>query len=370
VKPRPPRLVAVASARAAALDAVPDTTLEWLQSPENPAVAVLTRRALLGLPDDAATATLWAHRNEYAPVSGILAAIREDGSWDTPARDYQKYGGSLWQIHFLGELHASGEDERVARAAKYARRRQLDDGSWSATNARADGSIACLTANVGRAMARLAGPDDPAVAAAVGYCTRLFAELGEVNCRSGSGYQLNGYCHMLAPKLLLFLGEIGEERWPDGARDLRDECVARLRVKAVFRCLPEESREFQDRLWSMPPSERHGLRERFLAEHPVLHYKEKPGWMRFGFPLSYNSDALEALVALAGVGEPFREEYRDALDLVRVTADREWRWTLRNTFNGKMVADVESKGAPSRWLTLRALAVLEHFGRSGYASVT
>ena len=37
------------------------------------------------------------------------------------------------------------------------------------------------------------------------------------------------------------------------------------------------------------------------------------------------------------------------------------RWTLRNSLNGKMVADVDTKGAPSKWLTLRALQALSHF---------
>jgi hypothetical protein len=37
------------------------------------------------------------------------------------------------------------------------------------------------------------------------------------------------------------------------------------------------------------------------------------------------------------------------------------RWTMRSSHNGKMIADVETKGAPSKWLTLRALQVLSHF---------
>jgi len=37
------------------------------------------------------------------------------------------------------------------------------------------------------------------------------------------------------------------------------------------------------------------------------------------------------------------------------------RWKLRTSFNGKMLADVESKGQPSRWVTLRALTALKAF---------
>ncbi len=336
---------------------VPDATVEWLLGEDNPAVAVLTRRNLLGESDSAETRALWTQRNEYPAVVGILAAMRDDGSWDVPSRDYQKYRGTLWQMVFLGELMADGSDERVRRAADHTFSRQLSDGSWSATG-RADGSIGCLTANVGRGLAALGYERDERVARALGYLVDVYRELGVVNCRQSSGYQLNGYCHMLAPKILLFLGVVPENLWPDGAADLRDACVERLRDKQVLRCLPEESREFQDILWSVPSAERHGLRERFLAEHPTLHYKDKPGWTRFGFPRSYNSDALEALLALAGVGERPREEYHRAIELVRAQADSEMRWAMRNTLNGKMHADVEAKGQPSKWLTLRALRVL------------
>lgn len=38
--------------------------------------------------------------------------------------------------------------------------------------------------------------------------------------------------------------------------------------------------------------ERNGLRERYLPDYPQLHYK--PCWLRFGYRLPYNSEALEA----------------------------------------------------------------------------
>jgi len=322
----------------------------------------MTRRDLLGEADSPELDALWARCNDYEPVAGILSLQDTDGSWAAPARDYNKYGGSLWQVHFLGELHANGDDDRVRQAAGYAFSRQLPDGSWSSTNARPDGSIACLTANVGRALARLGYARDERVVAALGYCVDVFAEIGVVDCRFGRDYTLNGYCHMLAPKELLLLAEVPRDLWPRGAVKLRDACIAALRDKQVSRCLPVEAREFTDRLWSMPAEERRGFRGRFLEEHPTLHYKDKPGWLRFGYPLSYNSDALEALHALTLHGERRRAEYEPALGAVRAAADSQMRWTMRNSFNGKMLADVEEKGRPSRWLTLRALTVLDHFG--------
>jgi hypothetical protein len=340
---------------------IPAETRDWLLSEENPAVAVLTRWELLGEESTRELDALWARRNEYPPVARILDLMADDGSWAPPPRDYAKYGGSLWQIHFLGELSARGDDERVKRAAEYAFSRQLADGSWSCSNARQYGSLPCLTANVGRALARLGYERDERVIAALRHCVALYRELGVIGCRELMGCQLNGYCHMLTPKLLLFLAEVPSDAWPDGAEELRDECIAKLRDTSIFRSLPEEAREFQEAIHKMPAAERLSYRDRFLSEHSPLHYKEKPGWLKFGYPLSYNSDVLEALYALALHGEPMRREYAEAFAIVRDAADEQMRWTLRTTFNGKMLADVEKRGQPSRWLTLRALLVMQHF---------
>lgn len=340
---------------------VPAETLEWLLEPENPVVAVLTRRTLLGDTDDPATEKLWARRRDYAPVAEILRQQREGGSWDELQRDYQKYGGSLWQIVFLGELWADGEDERVRRGADYAFSRQKPNGGWSA-NPKAAYEMPCLTANVGRGLARMGWSRDERIAAAVRSIAEGYEHLGFLGCSDMQPYTLNGYCHMLAPKVLLFLGEVPPELWPDGTVALKNACVEALRDKEVYRSLPEEFKQFQAEIWPLPAAERAAGRERFVAEHSPLTYDDKPGWMRFGFPLSYNSDALEALAALMGVGEKPRAEYEPAIEVVRSTADAQMRWTMRNSFNGKMRANVEAKGKPSKWLTLRALQVLEWAG--------
>jgi hypothetical protein len=73
----------------------PEATLDWLCSEENPAVAALTLRGLLGDTGSPRARRLWAQRNAYGPVSAILGRMRPDGSRDSPGRDYQKYGGKM-----------------------------------------------------------------------------------------------------------------------------------------------------------------------------------------------------------------------------------------------------------------------------------
>lgn len=341
------------------MERVPTTTLDWLTQPDNPAVAALARKTLLDQPNDAVE-ELWSRRNEYKPVAAILAAQESDGSWAPPSKDYKKYEGSLWQIHFLGELMADGSDERVRRGAEYAFSRQRPSGLWSC-NGTDSAAIPCLTANVGRALARMGYARDERIVAALERIIADTEEQGYLGCPSGVTITLNGYCHMLAPKILLFLSEVPSDLWPKGAKKLRDECVTALRSKEIYRSLPRESKEFQEVIWEAPASRRPDARAQFIAEHPELHYSDKPGWLRFGFPLSYNSDALEALHALAAVGESRREEYEPALDVVRSEADDQMRWRMRHSLNGRMLADVERKLMPSKWITLRALQAIRYF---------
>ncbi len=76
----------------------------------------------------------------------------------------------------------------------------------------------------------------------------------------------------------------------------------------------------------------------------------------------WQTDVLEILGILAKLGmlaEGVRDERTDeALDLVRSRQDARGRWKLQSTMNGKFVVDIETKGQPSRWVTLRALQVL------------
>ncbi len=48
----------------------------------------------------------------------------------------------------------------------------------------------------------------------------------------------------------------------------------------------------------------------------------------------------------------------EALALVAAKQDAKGRWKLESTFNDRFFADIEEKGRPSRWITLRALQVL------------
>jgi hypothetical protein len=86
----------------------------------------------------------------------------------------------------------------------------------------------------------------------------------------------------------------------------------------------------------------------------------KPGWLRLGFPLMYQTDVLELLGILTSLGCK-DERLQEAVDLVLSKQDEKGMWKLENTFNGRFQTSIEQKGDSSKWVTLNALKALKNF---------
>ncbi len=54
----------------------------------------------------------------------------------------------------------------------------------------------------------------------------------------------------------------------------------------------------------------------------------------------------------------------NALRLILSKQDAQGRWRLENALTGKMWADVEQKGKPGKWVTLRAQRVLKRVAQT------
>jgi hypothetical protein len=88
--------------------------------------------------------------------------------------------------------------------------------------------------------------------------------------------------------------------------------------------------------------------------------KEKVGWTRFGFPLFYTSDTLEVMDTLTRLGIK-DSRMHPGIVLIESLRGEDGKWILRNTFNGKMICDIDVKNQASKWITLRALRVLKSY---------
>ena len=84
--------------------------------------------------------------------------------------------------------------------------------------------------------------------------------------------------------------------------------------------------------------------------------------MRFQFPLHYNSDLLEVLWVLAKLEVPLTKEIEIGIAKLLSLQTAQGNWVMKNSLNGKMWVDIEKKGKPSRWLTMKACEVLQFYG--------
>jgi len=101
-------------------------------------------------------------------------------------------------------------------------------------------------------------------------------------------------------------------------------------------------------------------KNRFLRTHPDMKLIEKKGWMKFKFPHSYNSDALDVMHALVSAKIRYDSRMNDALALIKNQAQN-GKWINWQHFRSPMYTSIEEYRQPSKWLTLRALEVLKYY---------
>jgi len=97
------------------------------------------------------------------------------------------------------------------------------------------------------------------------------------------------------------------------------------------------------------------------ARYPMGWGNVKPNgsWFKLGFPSGYVADVLQALEALCEAGAAGDPRLAHAIEWLVAQQGSDGRYVNRYAYAGKMVADIDAQGKPSRWVTLRACAVLK-----------
>ena len=320
-----------------------ERTLPWLLEPdsENPGVRYFALRDLLDRPagDEELTA---AQRAVMAsgPVPAILDAMAPDGYWVKPGGGYSpKYRSTVWQILLLAELGADPADARVRQGCDYVLNHSIaSNGAFAAgSKPSPSGAIHCLNGNLIWALLQLGFVDDPRLHGALAWLAQ--SVVGDPAIRyyaratSGPGFAcgINGGqpCGWGAAKAMRALLAVPADRRTGALQQAIDTGV-----------------EF---LLSRNPAE---------ADYP---YSDKVSstWFKLGFPLSYWSDVLEVVDVLAQAGYGHDPRLADGVQWVLDRQDAEGRWKLGNSLTGKMWQNIERRGKPSKWVTLRALRMLK-----------
>lgn len=321
-----------------------DRTLQWLLEKDNPSVRYFTLTGLLGKPDTDADVISAKHDIMLTgAVPALLSGQAEGGYWGDPDKLYHdKYSGTVWRLLMLAELGADPADGRVRQACEFIFANSQDTESFGFAmnrSAKAGGGrhsevIPCLTGNMVFSLIRLGYLKDIRVQKAIGWiCDYQRADDGITAPPSGWPYDRleacfgRHTCHMGAVKALKALAAIPEGERSGAVNAKLGELMEYLLIHHIYK----KSHE--------------------------LSSISRPGWLKFGFPLMYQTDALEILGMLAALG--CRDSRMDeAIEAVTAKQGKNGRWKLENTFNGKTPIDIESKGEDSKWITLKALKAL------------
>jgi hypothetical protein len=87
---------------------------------------------------------------------------------------------------------------------------------------------------------------------------------------------------------------------------------------------------------------------------------------RFAFPTWWHYDTLRGLEYLRRARVKPDARVAEAIELVESKRDVDGRWKLEVRYPGNMPIEMdESEGRPSRWITLRALRVLDWYSAQG-----
>lgn len=342
-------------------------TLDRLCGRDNPPVRYLTLKNLIGK-NEVTLARERVKINTYSVIRGILKNHKT--FWGKDKHLYRKYKGGYWNLIFLGDLFANGDDKTVLRGVEFI----LSDERWHKQIDECSTTWICLSSNLVRAIANLGYADDPRVLAHTENIAGAIIKHNGIACPV-MDYSLMPQCHMALPKVLMALASYaGKKRVVKQAIMITAE---KLLEKNIYRYVPDsqgrwnENHERLSRKLQMKKSGTKALRtlKEELATHrpkmlkQVRSFKAKAGWLKFGYPLHYNSDILEAMRSLADAGIKYDERMDDALDVIEKSRLADGRWKLAFSLNGKMWIDIEKRGQPSKWVTYHALRALKRYGR-------
>jgi hypothetical protein len=335
-----------------------DTVLDWLLEKSDPGVRFFALRDLLGAPPG--DKDLLAARRatvRHSPVREILEAQDRAGYWVKPGTGYSpKYTATAWQVIFLGQLGADGQDARVRRGADYV----LDHsrttlGGFTAMGGfssapKPAGMVHCLQGNLGASLIELGFGEDPRLKEALDWLARSITGEGVAPAKSKesrrfyrSGNSAPGFC-----------------------------CAANNHKPCAWGAIPA-----LEALSRIPPAARTPVQRRAIragaafllgtdpaaADYP-MGYAQTPNrsWFKFGYPLGYVTDALRNAEVLVSLGQGKDRRLRRLRDLILSKRVSDGRWRLEYSYAGKTWFDLGAKGAPSKWVTLRARRALLGLG--------
>lgn len=319
----------------------PIDPLVWLLEDDNPSARYWALRDLLGKDEDSSEVEDAKQRIMKSKiVTSILNAQSPEGYWVHEEDMYlPKYKATTHQLLILAELGAS-RTPMIEKAIEHVYQFQRNSGHFLTKLPKSEkgrDSVVkdgcCFDGNVLYYLKHFGYLEDPRT-------EKLLEFIYDYYDDENTGWKCRAYpinpdaifpvnCYMGATKILKAFSMIPEEKRSRRMKEIIERETEKILENKVYKYLrnPDGSR------------------------------KDKAGWKRFGFPLFYQADVLEVMVTLTRL-DVHDERMRDAVEIIEASIQKDGRWLLKDSFNGKMWIDIEEKNKPSKWITLRAMYVL------------
>lgn len=338
-----------------------DAMLDWLLEPDNPSVRLLALKHLLDLPvDEPRVQEASAAIVDSPPVRRILSRQNADGSWGNPKNPYlPKYKSSYWTLMLLGHLAVPYGNEQVRRAVDHILTFQQANGGFATYEQ--DNSRVRFEFAVKRELARGRPAPDQAdfMAARLRQMTLSCLTGNVVSALVRLGYGRLPEVARATDWLIEIQNTDGGWLCPYWQAHLRDKHSCFYGTISALEALAEVQRL----LPTVAAGQAADRGAEFLLMHRLYrsdhHHWEpiNPEWLRLSFPWFYGYSILRGLWVLGLLGCRDRRE-GDALAALEQKRTPEGPWILEHSPYGRMAANLEKNGQPSKWATLHALWAL------------
>jgi hypothetical protein len=314
--------------------------LEWLLEHENPSVRYLALTELLDRDKEDGEVVDARQMIADAPyTTQLLEGQTPEGYWGKPERYFRKHTGTAWRWLMLHELGFDPRHPQMRQAGEFlldiaTNEEQGGFGSQPGLN-----PVPCYNGWLLWGLHRSGYGDDPRVQRGVRWVVETMRY------------------------------DDGDEQVPDPDNGCWGRHVCVRGVIPILRALAELPTEHRSADTGRVLQE--GVE--FMLRHRVYkrsHNLDKPmnaKLTQLTFPGFYWPDFVEVLLILTGLGctDPRVE---DAIAYLHRKQAKDGTWKLQRTYNERtkhdtfdIVVPLEKRGAPSKWVTLRALIVLKRW---------
>ncbi len=339
----------------------------WLLGEDNPSVRYFALRDLLNRKaSDPEVKEAKAVIPQSKIVSKIFSKQNKKRYWEEHWNPYHpKYRASYWTLMTLAQLGVDRRDKRVRMACDFIFQFQHAEGGFSSQTRKTalreyywllkrgkqlprrnewvnrfiyEGQSSCLTGNVVAALIRFGYMNSRPVHKALQWLTKIQNKDGGWLCPYWRAHIKDTHgCFYGTICPLEAFSEVSQ-------KNLTKEMKQTIKRGAEFLLM-------------------HRL---FKADHHDFKVIRE-SWLRLSFPWFYSYNILRGLDILTKLGYVKDERLLDAIEIVLQKQTKDGRWILENTPTNRMHANIETRGKPSRWITLIALRTMKRLEKNDFS---